>query len=231
MTKISWFYTWNSKDEVFHHILKSCFEDADEYFLLHDQKVTEDDDRFSLAAKYMLTLPENQLLVISDANYIIDNTQRLHEYFQSLVADEHYDFIATKDDSLLFRFNPSILLVRNTQQVREYINNLETQLNPGNLKYTVFQTPLFCDSKFHLFEIMKSLVLHLISFEPDHHDALFDKLNVASGLIDITPLEPLIPYDIWNRLIDEHKEANTNLPIMYFNYKSKPWQVSMGSQT
>lgn len=216
MTPIHWFYTWNSKDEVFHHILKSCFDGSSE-FVLHSQQTETTDDRFAVAATFLESQPENELVMISDANIIVDKLSDLYEYLAATATS--YDCMIMKHD-LINR----PLLVRNTQAVRDFIKNLSTTPNPVNLKYTIFDTTLFCDSKNYFLKIMKSMVVYLISVESDQHKAFFEKLNIASGLVDITPLESLIPYDIWNRLIDEHKEANTGLPIMYFNHKSKPWQ-------
>ena len=78
-------------------------------------------------------------------------------------------------------------------------------------------------SNFGIENIMKSYVLQLLCSNNNYEDNLLEKLYTASGLIDITPMEGLIPYNIWNKLIDEHKKAQTNLPIMFFNHKSKPF--------
>ena len=225
---IQWFYTWNSKDEVFHHILKSCFEDADDYFNLHEEKIQPSDNRFTAAATFLETQPENQLVMISDANIIVDNTLKLYEYLQ-LFAE--YDLVAMKDDSSPTTITTDILLVRNTQKVRDYMKN---HLLLKDLHYTYFQSPIFCNSQLNILEIMKSRVVHLTSFHKEETEELYDKLLIASLLVDITPLEPIIPYDIWNRIIDEHVEFNTGLPIMFFNHKSKSWQTNIllkGSQT
>ncbi len=213
MSPITWFYTWTSKDEVFHHILKSCLDSSPEYFVPTAQKIDESDDRFIHVIRFLEQQPENARIMISDANFIVDHLSKLYEYLQTFIE---YDLVTMKES------DNAILLVRNTQKVRDYLKNNSTE----SIKNTSFHDPIFCNSKYYLLEIMKSMVLHLISFDKDPNEALFDKLNVASGLIDVTPLEPLIPHDIWNRLIDEHKEANTKLPIMYFNYKTGPWQNS-----
>jgi hypothetical protein len=226
MTPITWFYTWSSKDEVFHHILKSCF-DSEEEFIIHSQKT---EDHRATAVKFLEQQPENTHIIISQANFIVDNTQKLYKYLQILI---NYDLVAIKDNSSPSGIATDILFVRNTQHVRDYLkNNKATDLN--NLNYTVFNQSGFCNSQIDIQYIMKSMVLHLISYHIDENENLFDKLFIASLLIDITTLEPLIPYDIWNRIIDEHKELSTNLPIMYFNYKSKPWENNFllkGSQT
>jgi hypothetical protein len=214
MPPITWFYTWTSKDEVFHHILKSCLDSSPEHFTIHPLQIQETEDRFAIAAKFLEEQPENAHIIISDANFIADHITKLYEYLQTFIE---YDIVTMKES------DPNILFVRNTQKVCNYIKNISTSPTSEDLNSTTFQAQTFCNSKFHLLEIMKSFVLNLISFEKDQKEALYDKLNVASGLVDITPLEPLIPYDIWNRLVDAHKEANTELPIMYFNYKSKPW--------
>jgi len=95
MPPITWFYTWTSKDEVFHHILKTGFEEHSDLFSVHAINLNHESNKFELILQYMLKQEENKQIMISDSNVLIDNLPKLHEYLMSFAV---YDYVGLRED-------------------------------------------------------------------------------------------------------------------------------------
>jgi hypothetical protein len=222
MAPITWFYTWTSKDHVFHHILKTSFEEHTDLFSVHPINLNDESNKFELILQYMLKQEENKQIMISDSNVLIDNLPKLHEYLMSFTA---YEYVGLREDFRGKKISTNTMLVKNTEAVRNFFKELsegKTPL-PTDLNHSSFTSPQFCKSNTSVSVLVKSFVIELVSLYNTFDENYFHKLFIVSTLVDITALEPLIPYTIWNLIIDAHKQIKTDLPIMYFNYKSQPW--------
>ena len=157
MSLISWFYIWNSKDEVFHHILKTILEEHSDLFSINAIN-SNDNNKFELILKFLLTQEENKQIMISTSNVLIDNLPKLHEYLMTFVQ---YDYVGIKEDFIGKKISTNVMLVKNTEAVRNFFKELSEgkTLSPTELNHSSFTNPQFCKSNTSVTTLIKSFVI------------------------------------------------------------------------
>ena len=242
MSPIPWYYIWSPKYEVFHHILNTCidmpnlFTNKNNFFRQEDFESLYTPGQHFFAGNYLkfdfiLNVLENTLdnqhLILSDADLVVDNVKELYNYLQNFLD---YDLVGMKDDLTTNTINIGVLFLKNSSKLRNFIKILRDEIKStgkqdqqllnkniinSDLKYSLFDVPQMSQSNFGIDNVMKSFITQLLCSGDNYEDNLFEKLITASCLIDITPLRTLIPLKVYNSLIDFHKYHKTNLPIMF----------------
>jgi hypothetical protein len=184
------------------------------------------------------TIPENSYFVLSDADLLVLDPDKLHSTMLRYVSD--YDIVGMvdnlKDTSVI---NIGLLLCKNTTAVVDFFTNLASQIETtgkqdqhlfnilirtSGLKYTMFplthaiQSNMVQDGLYN----PNVYVIQMLCSNKDYESNVFEKLMTACGFYDITPVLDCVPYVVKEALVlfcRDHLPSNpvSRVPIDFQN--------------
>jgi hypothetical protein len=163
-------------------------------------------------------------IIVSDADIIVDRPEELATYLKRY---EKYDIAYMRDNFTDDTFNIGFGLIKSSPAtiafftaVRDAIRDtgrqdqaIVNELIPSHpITVCMFSVPEMCQSNMGMENVIKSFVAQMLCSNNTYEDNLREKLLTASAFIDLRSLRHLVPADIWDFIVNFHKNCGTGNP-------------------
>lgn len=235
----SWYYLYSPKYEIFHHILNSCIGNSTEFLVFpvfapqeafQNTYSSEKKHFFSgnvlkceLIVEALRANPGKHVLC-SDVDIIVNQPEQFSKYLEQY---SKYDITFMKDNVYNNELNIGFGMLRSCPEVIHYFEKIMKEIHDTNgqdqeifnRRIGEFTGTVGC---FSMPEVIQSnlankstpfFVLQMLCSNKTYEENLFEKLITATVLIDISELFPLIPFRVFNTLVQHYQNKN---PSHYF---------------
>lgn len=236
----SWYYLYSPKYEIFHHILNSCIGNTSMFQVFpvfapqeaFQNTYSSEKKHFysgnvlkcELIVEALRANPGKHVLC-SDVDIIVNQPEQFSKYLEQYTT---FDITFMKDNIYNNELNIGFGMLRSCPEVIHYFEKIMKEIHDTNgldqeifnRRISEFTGTVGC---FSMPEVIQSnlakefspffLLQMLCSNNKTYEENLFEKLLTASIFLDISELFPIIPYQVFNTLVQYYRIYK---PFHYF---------------